>query len=97
MAQETADIRNKTRRVKAHILNQFLFLADKVEAGDKLVGEERQTYTSLRDTFAKNVVPRSHELGGDPDNDTPIPILHKAMNVPANSSDTENSPAPETD
>jgi hypothetical protein len=89
---ETVDIRNKTRRVKDHILNRFLALADRVDQNEILRGSEKDLYEELMFTFAKNVVPRSHELGGDPDNTTPIPILMNTS-VPTHNGDQENKPA----
>lgn len=94
MAAEIAPIREKTRRVKDHILTRYLKLADKVDADELLTGTEKQLYSELTLTFARNVLPRSQEIGGDPENQIPIPIL--TMNVPTHNSDQENSSASET-
>lgn len=72
---ETVSIRTKTRRVKDHILNRYLALADKVDKGEKLIGEDKTLYNSLTATFSRNVIPAVREHGGDPENRTPIPIL----------------------
>jgi len=86
---ETVDIRTQTRRVKAHILNRYLKLADKNDAGGELQRAEKELYNELTMTFARNVIPRSHEHGGDPENETPIPIL--TMNVSTHNSDSKDS------
>ena len=57
----TTDIRNKTRRVRKHILDKFLDLADKKELTEK----ENKTYNDLLMVFAKNVIPRSTEITGE--------------------------------
>lgn len=95
MAQETSDIRNKTRRVKSHILDRFLKVADKVDKDEILRGSEKEVYDNLMLTFARNVVPRSLEHGGDPDNETPIPILMKP-NVQPHDGNPKDSQANET-
>ncbi len=73
---ETSALRVKTRRVKNHILDRYLKLADRVDSkgqGD-LSEKENQRYETMTDNFSKSVLPRTQELGGDPDNQTPIPI-----------------------
>ncbi len=87
MAAETADIRTKTRRVKDHILSRYLKLADKVDSAKELDRAEKELYSELTMTFARNVLPRSQEIGGDPDNQTPIPIL----NVPTHQRNSKDS------
>lgn len=62
---EIKDIRIKSSRVKAHILNRFLALAEKVDEGEKLEREDKQLYNDLLMTFAKNVVPRTQEITGE--------------------------------
>jgi hypothetical protein len=94
---EPVDIRNKSRRVKNHILTRFLALADKVDQGEELETGDGMLYRELLMTFAKNVIARSVEHGGDPDNETPIPILNLTKNVQSNDGDGEGSQAPETD
>jgi hypothetical protein len=96
MAAETAPIRDKTRRVKDHILTRYLNLADKVDRQEPLLRDDKELYLELTMKFAANVVPRSVEHGGDPDNETPIPILMKT-NVPTDNSNGENSQAPKAD
>lgn len=90
---ETVDIRNKTRRAKAHILDRFLKLADRVDKDEVLRGSEKETYESLMLTFARNVIPRSQEIGGDPDNQTPIPILTHVPTDNGNSKDSQANQA----
>jgi hypothetical protein len=89
---ETVDIRAKTRRVKDHILTRYLTLADKIDAEKPMIASERELYSELTLTFARNVLPRSQEIGGDPDNTTPIPILMNTS-VPTHNGDQENKPA----
>lgn len=91
---ETVHIRAKTRRVKDYILSRFLELADRVNAGEILRGSDKELYEQLMFTFARNVLPRSQEIGGDPDNRTPIPIL---ANVHSNNGNSKDSQTPETD
>jgi hypothetical protein len=95
MAAETADLRIKTRRVKNHILTRYLALADKIDTEKPLTTSERETYNNLTLTFARNVIPRTNEHGGDPDNETPIPILN--MNVPTDNSNSKDSPPHKAD
>ena len=94
MAAETAPIRDKTRRVKDHILSRYLKLADTLDAGETLTGADKELYTELTLTFARNVLPRSQEIAGDPENQTPIPIL---MNVPTHNSNPKDSQTSEED
>lgn len=89
---ETVEIRTKTRRVKDHILTRYLALAKKVDDEEVLTGTDKQLYSELTMTFARTVLPRSVEHGGDPENDTPIPILMKTQNVPTDNGDGEDSP-----
>ena len=89
---ETVDIRNKTRRVKDHILTRFLKLAERVDKKEVLRGSDKEVYEQLMLTFARNVLPRSQEIGGDPDNATPIPILMNP-NVSTDDGHKENKPA----
>lgn len=67
MATETADIRAKARRVKNHILTQYLKLSDRVD--EKGLGDLSETeynnYWKMTGEFAKNVVPRSQEVTGE--------------------------------
>jgi hypothetical protein len=93
MAAETAELRNKVRRVKSHILDRFLKLADKVDANTLLDRSEKDLYQELMMTFARNVLPRSQEIGGDPDNQTPIPILNA---FPTDNSNSKDSPPHKT-
>lgn len=64
---DTTDIRNKARRVKKHILEKYLKLADRVDEkgeGD-LSDKEYKTYYDMTSEFARNVVPRSQEVTGE--------------------------------
>lgn len=94
MAAETAELRTKARRVKGHILDRYLRLADKVDEGKDLDRSEKELYSELTMTFARNVLPRSQEIGGDPDNQTPIPILNA---LPIDNGNSKNSQAPTAD
>lgn len=100
---EPSDIRNKSRRVKNHILTRYLTLADKLDAPENkdksmkdvfINAEEFMLYRELTDTFSRNVIPRSVEHGGDADNDVPIPILMRS-NVSTDNSHSKDSPAQE--
>jgi hypothetical protein len=93
---ETVEIRAKTRRVKDHILNRFLTLADKVDTEKPLDHAEKELYRELMFTFARNVIPRSQEIGGDPENTTPVPIL-MTTNVSTDNGNQEDSPTPKAD
>lgn len=75
---ETADIRTKSRRVKAHILNRYLAVADKIDAQQEITKEERQTYSELTPIFAKNVVPRTQEVTGEDGDPIKLDITKKA-------------------
>ena len=92
MAQDTQELRTKTRRVKNHILTRFLKLAERVDEGETLKGLDKEVYEQLMLTFARNVIPRSHEHGGDPENETPIPILTTNVSTyNGNSKDSQTS------
>jgi hypothetical protein len=58
-------IRTQTNRVKKHILDRFLNLADKVDANETLQPDDASLYKELLLTFAKNVVPRTQEITGE--------------------------------
>ena len=70
----TTDIRNKTRRVRKHILDKFLDLADKKELTEK----ENKTYNDLLMVFAKNVIPRSTEITGEEGGDLKVTLVKYA-------------------
>lgn len=95
MAAETASIREKTRRVKDHILTRYLALADTVNEGKSLTGKNKELYDELTAIFAKSVLPRSVEHGGDPDNTTPIPILSSFNVHPHNGDQKDRQPQEE--
>ena len=63
----TTAIRTATRRIKTHIANRYLKLADRVD--EKGIGDlsekEIETYEKLTSEFARNVVPRSQEISGE--------------------------------
>jgi len=75
MAAETSEIRKKTRRVKDHIINQYLKLADRVDekGSSDLSDNETAKYWELTTIFAKSVLPRTQEHSGDPDG---VPLQH---------------------
>lgn len=64
---DTSEIRRKARRVKDHILTQYIKLADRVD--DKglsdLSEKEESRYWEFTKEFARNVVPRSQEVTGE--------------------------------
>lgn len=64
---DTASIRIATRRIKTHIANRYLKLADRVDKNseDVLTEKELKLYMDLTFEFARNVVPRSQEVSGD--------------------------------
>jgi hypothetical protein len=96
MAAETAATRQKTRRVKDHILDRYLKLADRVvEKGiGDLSEKEAIRYEEMTDIFAKSVLPRTQELGGDPDNPNPIPI-YGGNSIQGHNGDQKDIPAQE--
>jgi hypothetical protein len=64
---DTSAIRTSTRRIKTHIANKYLKLADRVDAkgeGD-LSDKEYEKYWEMTKEFARNVVPRSQEVTGE--------------------------------
>ena len=65
MATPINEIRSKTNRVKQHILNRFLVLAEKVDKEEVLDATETLRYNSLMEIFAKSVVPRTQEITGE--------------------------------
>lgn len=65
MAAETSAIREKTRRVKDHILTRYLKIVDMVENGDTPSDAESHLYWELTMKFASNVVPRTQEVTGE--------------------------------
>lgn len=99
MNTATTDIRTKTRRVKKHILERYLKLADKVDKAEEekkpllevLDVIEFKTYNELTEVFAKTVLPRSQEITGD--DGTPLTIqisesIAKKNNINADESNT---------
>ena len=64
---DTSAIRTSTRRIKTHIANKYLKLADRVdEKGEGDLSEkEAERYWDLTHEFARNVVPRSQEVTGE--------------------------------
>lgn len=65
MAAETAAIRDKTRRVKNHILDKYLKLADLEENNQLVNAEDKAFLRELTLKFASNVIPRSQEISGE--------------------------------
>ena len=83
MAAETADIRSKARKVKAHILNRYLKLADRVDEkgeGD-LSDSEFKRYWELTHDFAKNVIPRTQEVTGEDGGALQVSLVKYADNI----------------
>lgn len=67
MSGEIKPIKDKTRKVKNHIIDQYLKLADRVDekgTGD-LSENERAKYWELTTIFAKSVLPRTQEISGE--------------------------------
>lgn len=62
---DTAAVRVKTRRVKDHILDKYLKLAERLEANDELSDHEKAKYWELTMVFAKSVLPRTQEVTGE--------------------------------
>ncbi len=91
MAAETAATREKTRRVKNHILDRYLKLADKVEqegGKDNLNPTELTEYERRSDQFAVNCVPRTQEITGEDGQAISI-TFDKAFKLDGTSSETE--------
>jgi len=67
MPTETEAIRGKARRVKNHILDRYLKLADRIDQkGEGDLSENEATkYWQLTQDFAKNVIPRTQEVTGE--------------------------------
>lgn len=55
------EVRAKNNRVKTHILDRYLKLAEKNNKDT----EEIKRYEELTDIFAKSVLPRSQEITGE--------------------------------
>lgn len=92
MAAETAPIREKTRRVKDHILNRFLTLSDKVDKEELLEAHETMLYYKLMEVFAKSVLPRTQEVTGEEGQAIVLsfdPSFKKSLD--GNTSETEGS------
>ena|SRR3990167_7597773 len=67
MGNEVKPIKEKTRKVKNHIIDQYLRLATRVDekgAGD-LTEKEQAKYWELTTIFAKSVLPRTQEVTGE--------------------------------
>lgn len=81
---DTSELRTKTRRVKNHILDRFLKLADKVDRGEVLMLEaEANLYNELLLVFAKNSLPRSTEITGEDGADVKVAITGINYIVPS--------------
>lgn len=91
---EPTEIRNKSRRVKSHILTRYLKLADKVDEGERLQAKDEQTYNDLTNTFAKNVIPRSQEITGEDGEKLILPI-YNGISIQEHNSDQADIPAQE--
>lgn len=67
MAQEIKSIRENTRRIKTHITNRYLKLADRVdEKGEGDLSEkEFSRYWELTKEFARAAIPKTTEITGE--------------------------------
>lgn len=65
MAAETVALRNKTRKVKDHIIDRYLKLASRIDTDESLSENEAAKYWELTTIFAKSVLPRTQEITGE--------------------------------
>ena len=65
MAGEIKPIKEKTRKVKNHIIDRYLRLAERIDNNDELSDNEKAKYWELTTIFAKSVLPRSQEVTGE--------------------------------
>lgn len=86
---DTSAIRTATRRIKTHIANKYLKLADRVDEkgeGD-LTENEFKLYRDLTFEFARAVVPRSQEVTGEDGEPIQVSLVKydetTAVSVPA--------------
>ena len=80
---DTSAIRTATRRIKTHIANRYLKLADRVDEkglGD-LSEKELNTYETLTSEFARAVVPRSQEVTGEDGQALQVSLVKYADNI----------------
>jgi hypothetical protein len=96
---DTSAIRTATRRIKTHIANKYLKLADRVDdkgEGD-LTENESAKYWELTKEFARNVVPRSQEISGDDGGPLEVTVIKYANGDTASAQiPAENLPASDT-
>lgn len=94
---DTSAIRTATRRIKTHIANKYLKLADRVdEKGEGDLSEnEYAKYWDLTKEFARNVVPRSQEVTGEDGGALTVSIV-KYGDTLTPSVPAENVPASDT-
>ena len=98
---DTSAIRTATRRIKTHIANRYLKLADRVdEKGEGDLSEnELKLYKELTFEFARNVVPRSQEITGEDGQAVIIQISKEGaekygiLPTPSSEADTKQSSA----
>ena len=81
MAAETAAIREKTRKVKNHILDRYLKLVELDEGGRQMSEYEKNQYNELTLTFARNVLPRAQEISGEDGEKLEIKLVSYADNI----------------
>lgn len=98
---DTSAIRTSTRRIKTHIANKYLKLADRVdEKGEGDLSEnEYSKYWDLTKEFARNVVPRSQEVTGEDGQPLIIQLAKEvadknAINPSPSTDSQESSPVP---
>ena len=87
MPNETSAIKQKTRRVKDHILNQYLGFVD---SKMPLSETEQTLYRELTLIFAKNVLPRTQEVTGEDGQ----PLIIQVAKSIADKNDTNQSSEP---
>lgn len=93
MAAETLGVRNQTRKVKSLALNKIEKILEMDD--EKMTKEQKSFHDQLLLKIAANVVPRTHEVSGSEDNQTPIPVSI-LQNVRSDQSITQNTGVEET-
>lgn len=87
------DLKTKTNRVRKHILDRFLLLADKVDQEKPLNLNEEVIYKDLLNIFAKNVMPRIQEITGEDGGDIKVQLTGINYIVPDGSNSQTNAKA----
>lgn len=90
MATPINEVRAKTNRVKTHILDRYLKLADRVdEKGISDLSEsEGLKYWELTSIFAKTVLPRTQEITGEEGGAIVLKFDKTFINAPNSTSQT---------